>query len=74
MANEKKCPECGSANLTFDPHLGEIICNGCGLVVENSMIDMPTKKDKGDYPKVKNQKNRCKKIERLLKEENRKFR
>src|SRR3989338_335162 len=35
----KKCPECGSANLTYDPNLGEIICNNCGLVVEEKMVD-----------------------------------
>lgn len=35
----KKCPECGSANLTYDPNLGEVICNNCGLVVEEKMVD-----------------------------------
>ena len=35
----KKCPECDSINLTYDPHLGEIICNDCGLVVEEKMVD-----------------------------------
>ncbi len=35
----KKCPECGSVNLTYDPQKGEIICNDCGLVVEESMVD-----------------------------------
>ena len=35
----KKCPECDSVNLTYDPHLGEIICNDCGLVVEEKMVD-----------------------------------
>ena len=39
MTNIKKCPECGSINLTFDSHLGEIICNDCGLVVEEKMVD-----------------------------------
>jgi len=29
----KRCPECGSVNLTYDAHLGEIICNDCGLVI-----------------------------------------
>ena len=35
----KKCPECESLNLNFDPHLGEVICNDCGLVVEDKMVD-----------------------------------
>jgi len=39
MSFVKKCPECDSINLTFDPHLGEIICNDCGLVVEEKMVD-----------------------------------
>src|SRR3989339_1110446 len=34
-----KCPECGSIHLTYDSHLGEIICNDCGLVVEEKMVD-----------------------------------
>ncbi len=39
MAFIKKCPECGSINLTYNPHLGEVICNDCGLVVEEKMVD-----------------------------------
>src|SRR3989304_1978932 len=39
MAFIKKCPECGSINLTYDPHLGEIICNDCGLVIKEKMVD-----------------------------------
>ena len=35
----QKCPECGSINLTHDSHLGEVICNDCGLVVEDKMVD-----------------------------------
>ena len=35
----KKCPECESINLTYDQNLGEIICNECGLVVEEKMVD-----------------------------------
>ena len=35
----RKCPECESINLTYDSHLGEIICNDCGLVVEEKMVD-----------------------------------
>ncbi|GAI08822.1 unnamed protein product, partial [marine sediment metagenome] len=39
MSFIKKCPECGSINLTYDAHLGEIICNDCGLVIEEKMAD-----------------------------------
>ena len=39
MAFIKKCTECGSINLTYDSHLGEVICNDCGLVVEEKMVD-----------------------------------
>ncbi|GIU68397.1 MAG: transcription initiation factor IIB [Candidatus Pacearchaeota archaeon] len=39
MVYVKRCPECGSVNLTYDSHLGEIICNDCGLVVEEKMVD-----------------------------------
>jgi len=35
----KKCPECGSVNLTYDGQRGEIICNECGLVIEEKMVD-----------------------------------
>jgi len=35
----KKCPECESINLTFDANLREIICNDCGLVIEEKMVD-----------------------------------
>ena len=35
----KKCPECSSINLTFDEQRGEIICNDCGLVIEEKMVD-----------------------------------
>ena len=39
MAFVKKCPECGSINITHDPQLGEVICNDCGLVIEEEMVD-----------------------------------
>ncbi|HED05679.1 MAG TPA: hypothetical protein ENI61_03225, partial [Ignavibacteria bacterium] len=34
----KKCPECDSISLTYNPTLGEVICNDCGLVVEEKMV------------------------------------
>ena len=39
MAFVKKCPECGSINITHDSQLGEVICNDCGLVIEEEMVD-----------------------------------
>ncbi len=39
MSYVKRCPECGSVNLNYDEHRGEIICNECGLIVEEKMVD-----------------------------------
>ena len=33
------CPECGSAHLNRDNHMAELICNDCGLVIEEDLID-----------------------------------
>jgi len=33
------CDECGVTNWNLDENRGEVICNQCGLVVEQSMID-----------------------------------
>ena len=35
----KRCPECNSINLTYDDQKGEVVCNDCGLVVEEKMVD-----------------------------------
>ena len=52
MSNIRVCPECGSVNLTFDSNLGEVMCNDCGLLVEENMvdtgIDLSGKFDKGE--------------------------
>ncbi len=34
-----KCPECDSTNLSRDYRRGELICNDCGLVIEEDFID-----------------------------------
>ena len=34
-----KCPECGSSHLVRDYGRGELICEGCGLIVDESYID-----------------------------------
>jgi len=39
MAMVKRCPECNSIHLTYDDQRGEVICNDCGLVIEEKMVD-----------------------------------
>jgi len=39
MTYVKRCPECGSVDLTYDSQKGEIICNECGLIIEDRMVD-----------------------------------
>jgi transcription initiation factor TFIIB len=34
-----KCPKCDSINLSRDYRRGELICNDCGLVIEEDFID-----------------------------------
>jgi transcription initiation factor TFIIB len=52
MAFIKRCPECGGVNITHDPQLGEVLCNDCGLVIEEEMVDAGSdsggKFDKGE--------------------------
>jgi transcription initiation factor TFIIB len=36
---EIRCSECGSTNVICDDTRGEIICNDCGLVIEEHMVD-----------------------------------
>lgn len=33
------CPECGSTNFSSSEERGELVCNRCGLVIEEGMID-----------------------------------
>ncbi|MCL4348429.1 MAG: transcription initiation factor IIB [Thermoplasmataceae archaeon] len=35
----EKCPECGSTQLVRDYERGELICNNCGIVIDESFID-----------------------------------
>lgn len=37
--NSNLCPECGNANLISDDSRGELICNECGLVLNQKIID-----------------------------------
>ena len=34
-----KCSECGSRSLTRDETRGEVVCDDCGLVLEDNVID-----------------------------------
>jgi len=35
-----RCPECGSSNISYDHIRGESVCESCGTVVKESMIDL----------------------------------
>ena len=35
-----RCPECGSTNIRYDHIRGESVCENCGAVVKESMIDL----------------------------------
>lgn len=39
MSYVKRCPECGSVSLSHDEQKGEIVCNDCGLLIEEKMVD-----------------------------------
>ncbi|MEM7815987.1 MAG: transcription initiation factor IIB [Candidatus Aenigmatarchaeota archaeon] len=34
------CPECGSEKIRYDYERGETVCNSCGAVISESMIDL----------------------------------
>src|SRR3989344_8222664 len=36
----EKCPECGSIKIFRDTDKGEVICNGCGLILSDEAIDV----------------------------------
>ncbi len=35
----RKCPECGSLNLSINQERGEVICRDCGLVLDDRLVD-----------------------------------
>ncbi len=35
----KRCPSCSSTGLIVDSERGELVCNGCGLVIEENITD-----------------------------------
>jgi transcription initiation factor TFIIB len=36
----RRCPKCGGTNIVSDPENGERVCSKCGLVIEESPVDM----------------------------------
>ncbi len=37
--SDRRCPECDSQDLVRDDHRAELVCNSCGLVIEEDLID-----------------------------------
>jgi transcription initiation factor TFIIB len=35
----RKCPECSGTSLRYNSGKGEVVCNDCGLVLEDKMVD-----------------------------------
>jgi transcription initiation factor TFIIB len=35
----KRCPSCGASDIIFDNERGELVCNSCGLVIEENATD-----------------------------------
>ncbi len=35
----KQCPSCSSDNIIYDRERGELVCNNCGLVIEENITD-----------------------------------
>jgi|GEM_PF-47321 len=51
-----RCPDCGSTNLRWDYERGELICEDCGMVIEESLIDFgPEWRAFDSYQKTKRQ-------------------
>jgi len=39
MKINKSCPECGGFHLAHNEDKGEVVCKGCGLVIEDKMLN-----------------------------------
>ena len=48
-----KCDECGSINLAYDEFKGELICNDCGLVIEENITQEQTYEKRAIQPNQK---------------------
>ncbi len=54
-AADTKCPECSSHDLVRDDYRAELVCNTCGLVIEEHLIDQgPEWRDFDVYKKYGN--------------------
>jgi hypothetical protein len=40
MGDNEKCPECASKCLTRDETRGEVVCDDCGIIIEENEIDL----------------------------------
>jgi len=40
VRRRKACPDCGSANIMFDPDTEQLICHDCGLLFEELPADL----------------------------------
>jgi len=48
-----KCPECGGTDFIRDYRRGELICTGCGLVIQEKIIDRGPEWRAFDYDQLK---------------------
>jgi transcription initiation factor TFIIB len=39
LINRKKCPQCHDSNLVTDENIGEVICDKCGLVIVDTVLN-----------------------------------
>ena len=39
MEQIERCPECNSAHLVRDYERGELVCEDCGIVIDDQLID-----------------------------------
>ena len=52
------CPECKSGGLVEDTHRGELICTGCGTVIERGAFDFSAEKRAYTAEEVENRKHK----------------
>ncbi len=41
VENQITCPQCGSEDLIVDYEKAELVCNKCGLVIDENLVDIP---------------------------------
>src|SRR2546430_2123713 len=52
-----RCPECNSGHLSFDYERGELICEECGLVLNDQMIDQGPERQAVDKALIRGRSN-----------------